>query len=63
MIKKPNNWNEVQEISDSDNRDWDFGYIEHAEYHVTVTPISNTPSLKAAPFHGTTPQFKWEDKQ
>lgn len=62
VVKKTYVEAEVQEISDDGDRDWDFGYVEHAEYHVTVTPISNTPSLKAAPFRSTTPQFVWEDK-
>lgn len=63
VVKKTHDDAEVQEVSDSDNRDWDFGYIDHVAYHVSVTPISETTALKASPFHGTTPQFKWEDRQ
>jgi len=62
VVKKTYVDAEVQEISDSDNRDWDFGNIEHTEYHITVTPISNFPTLKASTLRSTTPQFVWEDK-
>lgn len=63
VVKKTYDDAEVQEISDSDDRDWDYGSIEHTAYNVSVTPFSGGPTLKAAPFHSTTPKFKWEDKQ
>lgn len=54
---------EVQEISDDDDRDWDYGYFERTTYEVSVVPFEDRPSLKSAPFHGTTPRYTWEDKR
>ena len=63
VVKKTYIDAEVQEVSDDDDRDWDFGHIENVAYQVSVTSVSNRTALKAAPFHGTTPQYKWEDRK
>ena len=63
VVKKTYNDAEVQEISDDDGRDWDYRWLENTAYHVSVTPFNESPALKAAPFHSTTPQFKWEDRK
>ena len=61
-MKKVHREAEVQSVSGDDDRDWDYGYMEYTTYAVSVTPFSESLELKAAPFHKTTPDFVWEDK-
>ena len=61
-VKKVHREAEVQTVSDDDDRDWDYGYTEYTTYSVAVKPFSESLELKAAPFHKTTPDYVWEDK-
>lgn len=61
-VKKVHREAEVQTVSDDDDRDWDYGYTEYTTYSVSVKPFSESLELKAAPFHKTTPDYVWEDK-
>lgn len=55
VIKKVHREAEKQEISDSEDRDWDYGWVEGTAYSITVHKDSS--------YHPTTPNFVWEEKQ
>jgi hypothetical protein len=62
-VKKVHVDAEEQEVSDSDDRDWDYGHVEHFSYEVKVSACTDKPTLKTKPFHSTTPKYTWEDKK
>ena len=61
-VKKVHREAEVQSVSDDDDRDWDYDYVDLVHYGIEVKPFSETLTLKAAPFHKTTPDYVSEDK-
>ena len=62
-VKKTHRDAQVQSVSDEMDRDWDYGNIEVTNYEVTVKPFNDEkPTLKAGPFHKTTPKYVWQDK-
>lgn len=55
VVKKVHRDAERQEISDSEDRDWDYGWVEGTAYSIKVS--------KDPAYHPTTPNFVWEDKE
>lgn len=54
---------QVQSVSDDMDQDWDYGAFEGTKYEITVKPFKDEkPTLKAGPFHKTTPKYVWQDK-
>lgn len=54
----------TQTVSDDADRDWDYGNIEGTKYEIKVEPFhEGKPVLKSAPFHKTTPDYVWQDKE
>lgn len=56
-VKKVHREASVQEVSDDVDSDWDYDYVDLVHYGIEVKPFSETLTLKAAPFHKTTPDY------
>lgn len=62
-IKKTYRDTLIQTVSDDSDRDWDYGSFEGTRYEIKVEPFQEKPVLKSKPFHKTTPDYVWQDKE